>query len=293
MDAGGKRVTGNRMWLSLLAVGLSSLVFHSLYYDVGLKNLIDLGVMAVDSERILYGQVFSHDFIAPYGPGRYYFIAALFKVFGSSMTVLCGVLLVLRVAVDLCAYRLAMRLLPAVPALFVLLCAASAHGPSHKGFLTLWLLLLIGAAIRVLDQPGSRRFAMLGITVGLAGSFRYDLGVAGLVLSGMVLVMESRGAGPGKNASAWWALGVGMVAAALPAAVLILSGDPALLLSSELSRANVLKEAQALPPGIWEGLSTWIQPAGSLFSLLLLAAAPLALLTSVACRWRAKTAEEK
>ena len=119
----------------MVVVGLGAFLFHGIYYNVGIKNLIDLGVMAVDSERILDGQVFGRDFIAPYGPGRYYVIAAIFKIFGSSMTVLCGIFLVLRVIVDVGTFLLARRLLPWIPALGVLFSVALAHGPTHKGFL--------------------------------------------------------------------------------------------------------------------------------------------------------------
>lgn len=312
-------------WIALTIVGLCSLVFHGFYYDAGLKNLIDLGVMAVDSERILYGQVFSHDYIAPYGPGRYYLIAGLFALFGASMSVLCGLLLALRVCIDVCAFHLAKRHLPMIPSLCVLLSVASAHGPAHKGFLTLWLLLLIWAAHRMLEKPGGRRAFSFGIVVGIAGTFRYDLGVAGAIMAGLTLLLARANAKlsgktefpdktetlvkpepPIKTApkdkaglnvkpgpTAWGALAAGIILAGLPMILLLLTGDPAHWLTTELSRANLLKEAQALPPGIWEGLSTWKQPAASLLSLLLLVAAPLCLLTASVQAWRARASEER
>jgi hypothetical protein len=238
----------------VIGVALCALVFHGLYFNDGVKNLIDLGVAAVDSERILEGQVFGKDFIAPYGPGRYYLIAGAFGVFGRSMTVLLSVFLVLRVLVDVGTFLLARRLLPWIPALGAVLCVALAHGPTHKGFLTAGIVALLLAAAAAHDRPTPKRFLLLGIVVSLAGAFRYDLGFVGLVAAAIVLA---------SHRTQWKSLLAGAVLAALPAALLILSSDPARLIECELSRAALLKGARA---------RTELTSSSGTLSLLLLAA---------------------
>lgn len=249
------------MWT--LALGACALLFHGAYFNCGIKNLVDLGVMSVDSERILHGQVFARDFLAPYGPGRYYVIAAAFYLFGTSMTVLCGVFLLLRVLVDVCTFMLARRVLPLVPSLGVVLCAAFLHGPTHKGFLTLWITLLLLAAAYMLERPSFRRAFLLGAAVSLAGSFRYDLGVLGFVVSLVVLIFCS-----GERRK-WIPFFCGAVLFALPVLLLILWNDPGRWLSMELSRAGLLKEAAAPEEG----------SAAALLSLVLLTSPPVVLLS--------------
>lgn len=245
---------------AVAGVALCALLFHGLYFNEGVKNLIDLGVAAVDSERILEGQVFGSDFIAPYGPGRYYLIAGAFGVFGCSMTVLLSVFLALRVLVDVGTFLLARRLLPMVPAIGTVLCVALAHGPTHKGFLTSGIVMLLLAAASALDRPTTKRFFLLGATVSLAGTFRYDLGVVGLVVAAIVLATHR---------AYWKSLLAGLVLAALPVTLLLLYGDPARLIDCELSRAALLKGAQS---------RTEFTPSSGTLSLLLLTGPILALI---------------
>jgi hypothetical protein len=262
-------------WIWPLVLATLAFFFHGLYFKAGLKNLVDLGVMAVDSERILSGQVFGRDFIAPYGPGRYYLLAALFGILGPSMTVLCSVFLVLRIWVDVGAFLLARRLLPLFPSLCVFSCVALAHGPTHKGFLTAWLVLLPLAATSALGRPTLFRFFLLGAALGMAGAFRYDLGVLGLILGGITLLWGpvSRDQALGKF-KRWGAFLAGALLLSLPLLLLLALGDPARLFSFELLRASLLKGATAAVPGLGAALLEGKGTAGAGLSLLLLIAPP-------------------
>ncbi|MBU0754342.1 MAG: glycosyltransferase family 39 protein [Planctomycetes bacterium] len=277
-----KKPGGCRMiWLA--AVVLGSVLLHSTYYNCGVKNLIDLGVLAVDSERILEGERFAQDFVAPYGPGRYYLVAGLFSLFGPSLNVLLILFVVLRVAVDLCTFCLAGRLLPKSIALSVTVCTAFAHGPTHKGFLTLGLVLLLLGAARVLEKPSRANGFAMGVLIGLAGLFRYDLGAVGLVLGLLVLFLGLRAEASAKAGRGSFKIAflIGLILSALPGLALILCSDPLRLMLMELTRAEVLKNAQVVSDTPWKALLSWTAPAGGMLSLLLLASPPLVLLGSI------------
>ncbi|MHC4941558.1 MAG: hypothetical protein ACYTG7_00920 [Planctomycetota bacterium] len=264
-------------WAVGLALVLGAVLFHGAYHDQGIKNLIDLGVMAVDSERILEGQIFGRDFVAPYGPGRYYLIAALFEIFGTSMEVLLVLFVVLRVGVDLLTFLLARRIMPLLPSLGAVLCVAFAHGPTHKGFLTLGILGILLVAAWFLDRPGITRSCILGLVVGVIACFRYDLGVVGMIVAVLALW---RGKGPEESgkAKAWAALFGSAMLAFLPVLRLVFYADPYRFLSAELTRAKLLKGAQAAGPNLFESIAGWTLPASGILSLLLLLGPPLVLL---------------
>jgi len=260
-----------REWRWILFTGICSLVLHLTYFNVGIKNLLDLGVVAVDSERILAGQLFGHDFIAPYGPGRYYLIAAVFYLFGPSMTALLGVFCVLRICVDLGTYLLARRLVSPFSAACAALCVAMAHGPTHKGFLTTGTLLVTLAAAFFINKPSKSRAFLMGGAAGLAGTFRYDLGILGLIIGAAALFSFWK--------KGWIAFFSGLLLFSLPCAAVLLSTDISRIFNFELLRADLLKDAQSTAPGIFSSIGSWTLPATSLLSLALICAPCLLLLT--------------
>jgi hypothetical protein len=256
-------------WAAGLTLALAAVLLHGAYHDQGIKNLIDLGVMAVDSERIQDGELFGSDFIAPYGPGRYYLIAALFEIFGTSMEVLLLLFVALRVAADLLTFMLARRFLPLLPSLAVALCVAFAHGPTHKGFLTVGILSILMMTAWFLDRPGIARAFLLGLAIGVTACFRYDLGVVGIFLALLALHRGSKEGETGRF-KAFAALAGGTLLAFLPVLRLVFYSDPHRFLVAELTRAKLLKGAQAMGPNLFESIFTWTHPATGLLSLLLL-----------------------
>ena len=251
-------------WILCLLVAVLSLAFHGIYARDGIRNLIDLGVLAVDAERVARGQVFAVDFIAPYGPGRYYLLGGLFTVLGPSMNVLLGCLLGVRVLVDLFTFLLARRLMPPAPAVLATLCAACLHGPNHKGFFALALVGVNLGAIRYLTRPGIARAMGLGLIAGAAGLIRYEAGVLGLLAGCMVFGLRWR--------RGWLPFLAGIVPAVATLLGPVLAAGPLRFLNLELSRAVLLRHADsgiALP---WEAIARGDVAPGHLLSLALLAA---------------------
>ena len=265
-------------------------LFHALYFDKGIRNLVDLGVAAVDAERVLFGQTFAHDFLAPYGPGRYYLAAGAFKLFHPSMGVLLGLFLLLRVGMELCFWSAARKVLSPLPALLALACVAAAHGPSHKVYLALGLSVLLLASFRWLEAPRAGRAFVLGLTAGGAGLFRYDLGAAGLLVGAALMAAHPPPHGPETKPSLfrlrtrWIPFLVGTLLAGAPAVILILSSDePSFLVHAERMRAALLAHALSPEPGPLSSALWNSRPATGILSFLLLAA-PWILLCALVVR---------
>ena len=102
----------------------------------------DEGYMLGGVTRILDGQVPYRDFHHTYAPGRFYLVAALFRLFGEDLLVVRALWVVLRVAVVLLAWAAARRLLPRPEAAAVALMLIVAPGPWHKSFFHLFLIII-------------------------------------------------------------------------------------------------------------------------------------------------------
>jgi hypothetical protein len=77
-------------WIAL-GIFVVCCLYLRLFYDYTILNA-DEGIVLQGAQRILEGQVLYRDFFSFYTPGSYYWMAFLFKVFGSSILVGRGVL---------------------------------------------------------------------------------------------------------------------------------------------------------------------------------------------------------
>ncbi|MFH2001863.1 MAG: hypothetical protein ABIK28_19425, partial [Planctomycetota bacterium] len=173
--------------IALLSIVVISLLFHLTYYRYGVQNLVDLGVACVDSDRILNGQVPGVDFFDSYGPARFYMIALAFAVAGKSLLTLSALCVILLAIKDALVYVTARDLVSKRWALFVAALSIMVHGPIHKVFLSLAILLILVAAFRLIRRPGWKAAFVFGLAVFLAGTLRYDMGAAGMII-GFLLV---------------------------------------------------------------------------------------------------------
>jgi len=277
-----------RKWniLSALVMGVLAIVITSLYFDRGLDPF-DEGLYATEAWRVLEGKVYGQDFVAPYGPGRYYLIASLFAVFGASLKVQAVLFLFLRGAVAALMALVARRFLPLSGALLLAAAVILAPGALHKSLFQTVVLLNAAAYLFYRAAPSLRSCLAAGFLCGLGALFRVDAGVFGAVSFTTLLALEllwDRPAGEirtfGLKLGSF--LGGALLAAAPVAVVVVLSGDAELVLRAELQRTlNLSRFAQDLSvPGIAEALSS-----GSLKRALLavlIPAAPLALLVHAA-----------
>lgn len=205
--------------LLLVSAGLVTLLF-AWEGAVGF-GLADESFLWYGAQRVIAGEWPIRDFMA-YDPGRYLLSAALLATTGDS-----GILALRAVtaAVGALGLYLALRLLTAGPARLnrvALALAAVALAawllPRHKLFDITTSIALVVAVAYVLDRPASRRWCVLGLTVGLAAVIGRNHGVYGVVASLLALLLAgvaargrpqpAAGATPPAQALLCWAAGV-------------------------------------------------------------------------------------
>lgn len=168
-------------YIIAMIVASVATIFHAFYFNHGVHNLMDLGVLAVDSARILDGQIYGLDFQAPYGPVRYYLIAGIFHLFGKSLFSLNGLFLVIMALNNALIYLSARTLMARRFALFAALLGVLAHGSIHKGFFIFSSLFTLFFLLRYLTHPAGKGAFRFGLAAGIALLLRWDVGVIGLL----------------------------------------------------------------------------------------------------------------
>ena len=184
---GLKEHVGRRDALIALGVALTATAFQAFYFNHGVHNLIDLALPAQDGARILEGEVYGRDFIAPYGPARYYLIAGVFYLFGTGLYPLNLLFLAVSGLNTGLTYLTARRLVPRCWALMAAGLVMMAHGSLHKGFFLFSGLLVAWALLGFVAAGGRHRALALGLALGFAGLFRWDVGLAGLVATTVIV----------------------------------------------------------------------------------------------------------
>lgn len=141
--------------ISLLIFAASVAYFSLLFRHV--RFHFDEGMALQGAQRILHGQVLYRDFFSFYTPGSYYWLALLFKVFGSSIVVGRAALMVYGGVLSVLTYLLARRVCSPWNALFAVLPTAFVALPGwfliiHSWDSTLWALLALYCAVRFLER---------------------------------------------------------------------------------------------------------------------------------------------
>lgn len=183
----------NKGILLLYAVGLAACIVAVVFIWQGTKgfNLADEGFLWYGAQRVMQGEVPLRDFMA-YDPGRYYWSAALMRLWGDD-----GIM----------ALRGAVAVFQVIGLATGLLLVACAVGRRHLLFLhvtavtlVVWMtpyyklmdmsvsILLIGVLTYLISKPTGRRYFMAGLGVGLAAVFGRNHGVYGLAGSIGVLI---------------------------------------------------------------------------------------------------------
>ena len=158
---------GDSEWLNLpeasaadwgvgLLLFVASCLYLRLFYNyVGFG--FDEGLVLQGAQRILHGQVLYRDFFSFYTPGSYYWMALLFKVFGSSILVGRGALTVYGGLFSVFTFLLARRVCSRSNAVLAALPAAAVGLPGwflviHSWDSTLWTLLALYCAVRFMES---------------------------------------------------------------------------------------------------------------------------------------------
>lgn len=200
-----------------------------------IPNIYDESLMLTGAMRVVAGQIPHQDFHALYGPGQFYIVAGLFRLFGESILVerlydlflkALIVALVYKIVLSYCRRSIAVWTASVLVLWFIGLdMVGNAVVPAS--------LLNLVASILVLPvflRPVStRRMLAAGAVAGMAGLFRYDTGIAllGIQASVVAIAIYLRVNGTRDRlrtfASTFWPYPIGFAAVTLPALFYYLS----------------------------------------------------------------------
>ena len=228
-------------------------VYTGLYFDRGLDPF-DEGLYAAEACRIIDGGAYGSDFLAPYGPGRYYLIAMLFTLFGSSLKVQAALFLCLRGVVAAALYLAGKRVLPRGWAVFLACAVVVAHGALHKSFFQAVVVVNLLAYYFYRSSPSLKRCLVAGAIIGAGSLFRVDAGVFAALSFGLLLSLELFLDRPKADVPLFFrkltAFAAGALIAVLPVILgVLLSGSLGDVFAAELQRTvNVSRFAGAVEP---------------------------------------------
>lgn len=192
--------------LAMLLPGFAVFFFAFVYLlpkitTLGVEYLYDEGLQVYGAERILAGDLPYHDFYCIYGPGTFYWLAALFKVFGVQLIVSRlndAVICALSGALIFTICR-SFGLAKSWSLLTIMVFLAALEGSQLK-MVSPALMLILAAGLRLsADVSRNRRPWFAGMLSGLAAVFRHDFGIIGLVASVLLIVW------PRDNSQGWQA----------------------------------------------------------------------------------------
>ena len=147
---------------------------------------LDEGIVLEGAQRVLRGDVLYRDFFSYFTPGSYYFLALLFKIFGSSFLVARTALVFFGGVYSTVAYLLARRVCSRTSAIFVAALVTLTTLPYrfevlHNWDSTFWACLAVYCAVRWLESPHWKWAFATGSFASLTCLFEQSKG-AGLVL---------------------------------------------------------------------------------------------------------------
>ena len=156
-------------------------------------GMYDEGIVLTGAMRILAGQVPHRDFYFIYGPAEIYILAGLFKVFGTSLLTERLFDLFIKALTVTSVYGILSSYCRRSVVVFTCIVTALWLYGLNKFGLALTpvsLLNLIGSALMLpifAGQVSRRRMLAVGVVAGTASLFRYDTGIALLVVDACVI----------------------------------------------------------------------------------------------------------
>jgi hypothetical protein len=145
-------------------------------------NYYDEGIAVFNATRVMDGDVPYRDFWAIYPPGQFYALAAIFRIFGTTLFVAriydTIVRFVIVISVYLIAKKTTTRPLALLVCIVTTLLLASARFYAYAVFPSLALGLLSILSLLEHVNTGQRRWLLLtGMLIGIATLFRLDIGL--------------------------------------------------------------------------------------------------------------------
>jgi len=186
----------HRILRNFVLVFLGTYLF--LFLNMSLRiNMYDEGIVLVASMRVAAGQLPHRDFYAIYGPAQFYILAGLYRLFGESVLVERLLDLFFRALLVASTYTVASsylrRSVAAVTSLITLMWLFGLYSNTAAAAVipvSLFNLISTALIIPVFTQTISmRRTFTAGAIAGMAALFRYDTGIAVLVVQACIIVI--------------------------------------------------------------------------------------------------------
>lgn len=197
----------------------------------------DEGLLLVHPDSVARGETPNRDFATVYGPMTYWLLAGVYRLLGETLVVERSVGVVYRVVIAVAVVlllRRAVRPVAASLAGLVSLLLASLHFPLAYAYHGALASALVGLCLLTTERAPARFLG--GVALGVAGSFRPELGV--LAVAALPL-LRARSLRP---PLAGWAVGLA------PLALHLVTGGRAVLDDILLGRMGI--NSQIGPPGL-------------------------------------------
>jgi hypothetical protein len=154
----------------------------------------DEGLIVYGAQRILDGELPYKDFWSLYSPGQFWVVAALFKVFGSSLLVERLWDIIVRASIALVVYLTAALIAPKRLAVIAWLTSLGwLWVVDFYGYplfpATLFTLVAAYCCLQFVLNGGQRMLFMAGMSTALAAAFRHDIGFYGFFAANVLLVL--------------------------------------------------------------------------------------------------------
>jgi hypothetical protein len=193
--------SSSERWIAL-AIFVVCCLYFRLFYDYTLLNA-DEGILLQGAQRILEGQVLYRDFFSYFTPGSFYWLALLFKVFGSSFLVARTALIVVGGVLSVLTYLLARRVCSRGSALLAaylvtLTCLPFRFVVLHNWDSTLLASLTIFCCLLLLERGHAIWVFGTGSLLSLTTLFEHSKGVglaAGLFAGLLVVALRGQSRG--------------------------------------------------------------------------------------------------
>ena len=177
------------MGVTLAALFLPQSIVGLNIFDEG---FIVSGAMLVNDGRLPY-----RDFLSMYGPGQYYLTAAIYRLFGEELVYVRVLHIILLTSLGFAVYLLSKRIshsrLASLIALFYY-AAIVIYAEPHVGYPAITATLFLVASAFALttwsESMHPRSLAIASLTIGIAGLFRWDFGIFGLLALLIAIVLH-------------------------------------------------------------------------------------------------------
>jgi hypothetical protein len=176
-------MTGRGSYIAAFVIFATSFTFFSSYMDYGLAY--DEGYLLDGVEKIMGRQVIYRDFSQAYAPGRFYLIAAAFKIFGKNILAERFIFALFQAIKCSLAFLIVRAVIGNGFAYLAPLLIMIAPGPWHKVFFSSSGFLATYAVMASISTS-RKRFFLSGAALGLCAVFRQDVAVfavAGLIIA--------------------------------------------------------------------------------------------------------------